>query len=316
MELSQSEEIWRRLATNEPLNDLGLPTKNGRVDLRGLIVPVAGEVGVRSTRLAEIRELAVNEVRGVRWSDLDLTGVCLDAVRLFDCRIENCLFERARCQDLRMWGTTVQDSIFRKVDLRKSALGGVDGRRRNCFRGVAFEQCDLRQTAYVSAQFEECRFDRCKLAKVDFQGSTFSDCTFTGDLSEVLFYRFAHDGQHLPPNEMRHVDLSKARLQLVEFRGLDMDTVVWPEDGDHVVARNYRQLLECMTAEASRHSEIAGKQLAAILRLKAKWAGPNQESGIFGIRDFETLGGDALLAEFRRTYELCTARAKNGKTGT
>ena len=65
----------------------------------------------------------------------------------------------------------------------------------------------------MSAEFHECTFSETRLSKVDFQGGTFADCSFDGELDEVLFHRHAFRGEAPPPNEMRNVDFSHAQLR-------------------------------------------------------------------------------------------------------
>jgi len=138
-------------------------------------------------------------------------------------------------------------------------LGGVEAGRRNVFAGVDFSRADLRQTAYKSAEFSKCRFVDTKLAKVDFQGSVFADCKFEGEMYEVAFHRSAFEGDGLPPNKMTRVDLSEAILRSVEFRELDMDTVIWPQGEEHLVLRPCKAALDRALGMLQARSDMPAK---------------------------------------------------------
>jgi len=240
------------------------------------------------------------EHRGVTWRGRDFSGQALPHQRLFDSLIEDCTFDGATLEDLRMWGTTIRRCSFKKTNLRNSALGGVDGTKRNVFEDVSFTETDLRGTVYVSPAFTRCTFVRCKLKKVDFQGSVFSDCRFEGNLDEVLFYRHAFRGEAFPPNEMRGVDFSAAKLSFVEFRNLDMTDVRWPTDADHLVLTDYRTNLERAIGELSGLDSPGAKSARTILAHMLKWAGPEQQTGLVSVRELRSVAGsditDRLLA--------------------
>ncbi len=62
-------EIWTRLREGGSLTALGLPEKDGRVDLSGLMIPDPSVRDVLHTSLADIAVLeGVNELNGVEWS--------------------------------------------------------------------------------------------------------------------------------------------------------------------------------------------------------------------------------------------------------
>ena len=199
-----------------------------------------------------------------------------------------------------MWGTTISDSSFKSADLGRSAMGGIDGGKRNHFRQVEFSNADLRQTAHKSADFTECSFSDTNLKKVDFQGSVFVDCVFEGDLNEVLFYRHAFRGEAFPPNEMKGVDFRRARFHFVEFRLLDMDDVKWPEDDHHVIVKDYQRVLDRLLDILNTRTDLVSRKMAAIFANKRKWAGPNQIEGVISKYDLLYIGGEEAVIEFLR----------------
>lgn len=280
-------EVWTRLSSGRSLEGLDLGRVDRRIDLRELVVP-----------RRDPDEIV--EIRGVHWKGLDLAKSQLESLRFHDCVIENCSFDNARCRDWRLWGSSVVETSFRGSDLREAALGGVAGERRNAFRRVDFSRADLRRTAYVSADFTDCLFAAAKLVKVDFGGSVFVDCTFVGKLEEVEFYRHAFRGEHFPPNEMRGVDFRHATLRFVEFRGLDMASVKWPEGDDHVVIENYVVTLDRAIAKLQGRDDLPSRRLSALLAVMRKWAGPNQRVGVVSKLDLIEAAGETAVAEVKK----------------
>ena len=198
-----------------------------------------------------------------------------------------------------MWGTSISNTSFRGADLRKAALGGVNG-RRNSFRCVDFTKADLRQTVYVSAEMVGCAFSQAKIAKVDFQGTVFVDCRFEGKLEEVQFHRYAFRGEAFPPNEMDGVDLRGAKLSHVEFRGLDMESVKWPEDEDQFLVKDHPATLDRLLPTWKSRSDLGSKRLAASFGVVRKWVGTNQRVGVISKGDLLEAGGEEAVADFLR----------------
>ena len=296
-----SKKVWDRLIAGKSLVDLDLPSTNGRVDLRGLsatqpkVVRESATAGVHVTTLGNLIEL-----RSIHWKGIDFSDGRFKSLRFFNSTIENCSFERAVCQDWRMWGTAISRSSFRSADLRRSALGGIDKCKRNSFHQIDFTYADLRQTAHSSADFVECVFRDANLTKVDFQGSVFVDCTFQGVLDQVLFYRQAFRGEQFPANQMRGVDFREAQFHFVEFRRLDMTDVRWPDDDQHILVNDYKRSLGRVLEGLDPCSSVASKKLAALLKSNLKWAGPNQLHGVISKRVLIEFGGQEALNDFIR----------------
>jgi uncharacterized protein YjbI with pentapeptide repeats len=301
MDPRQAAEVWERLIGGRSLERLGLRVKAGLVDLRGLVAPEPTAVRRYITASADVRELGeLIVIRGAHWKGIDFSGARLPSLRFFDSTIEYCSFEGAKCQDWRMWGTTILNTSFCSADLRKAALGGVENGKRNLFRAVDFTKADLRQTAYISCDMISCRFVETKLSKVDFQGTVFVNCTFEGALDSVLFYRQAFRGEAFPANEMRGVDLRRATLRHVEFRGLDMSEVQWPEGEDHLVVDDYSATLDRALHALKGRTDLASKKLGMVLGMKRKWAGPHQKRGVLSKPDLVEAGGAETVTELLR----------------
>jgi uncharacterized protein YjbI with pentapeptide repeats len=191
--------------------------------------------------------------------------------------------------DWRLWSTRISDTTFRSTDLRGSVLGAVQDGKRNGFRNVDFGTTDLRRTAYVSAEFNACTFAYTRLDKVDFQGSTFADCSFEGELREVMFYREGFRGGAYPPNEMVGVDFSRAELRWCAFRGLDLDDVRLPHNDDHIVLNDFPEMLDRLLLALRGREDLGSKTMVAVFADARKWAG---RRGVLNKKDLLEMAGE------------------------
>lgn len=254
---------------------------------------------MRNPKLSDYTAMRVEtaEYRNQRLEGVDFSGQPLPHLRFFDCTLTKCSFDHASCRDIRMWGTTLHDCTFREADIQDSALGPVHDGKCNRFKGVLFERTDMRGTAYQSAVFTNCRFDHAKLTKVNFQGSRFSQCIFRGELREVLFYDHGFRGEALEANRMENVDFSGAQLRWVQFRRLDLTTVVLPSDEDHIIIRNYPSFLDYALRELHGATSLADRVLCAVLQSDRKWLAPRRTVGVLNRLDFlESPHGDEIVS--------------------
>ncbi|MFI5456795.1 MAG: pentapeptide repeat-containing protein [Isosphaerales bacterium] len=304
MNAEQNSEIWNRLIQGMPLEGLGLGERHGRLDLKGLR---GLEPFVSNTIHTPVGDAAVlgglTKLRGAAWKSLDFSGSRLNDLKFFDSTISDCVFDKCRCRNWGLWGTKVSDTSFRSANLRESALGGVAPGTWNTFLRVDFTAADLRGTAYGSPEFVGCTFKDTRLAKVDFDGSRFTDCSFKGELKEVCFNRtsFMKGLEDFPPNEMLRVDLSHAQLRDVEFRELDLETVKFPADADHIVLENYPDTLDRLIEAFKGQTGLGSRGFAAYLACYRKWAGPRQKRGVLNKKDVLGMVGEEGL---RRTEEI------------
>jgi uncharacterized protein YjbI with pentapeptide repeats len=289
-------EAWERLISGRTLDGLPLGTKDGRTDLSGLNLPEPVATGEQTFGRYVVKEISPPAVfRHVKWESLDFTGSRLKSVRIFDSAIRNCLFDDCQMQDLRIWSSVIADSSLRGAKLRGAALGGVDNGKRNRFAGVDFSRADMRETAYMSASFERCNFRNTRLEKTNFQGTNFIDCQFEGEVRDVLFNRFAFQGEEFPPNEMVNVDFRKASLRFVDFRGLALDRVQFPKNNEHFVIRNCAVAFDNALLFLRRQEDPAAKKLVFFLENYRKWMVPNQAQGVINAKDlFEVAGEDGV----------------------
>jgi uncharacterized protein YjbI with pentapeptide repeats len=301
---SLKAEGWRRLVSGESLADLSLSIKEGRLDLSGLALAEPRVVERWQTTLADVARVEPNGIfREATLQNLDLTGSKLSSVHFTDCKISNCCFDRCDLQGLRIGATTIRDSSFRKASLRGVALGpasvtGPLAGRRNRFVGVDFSEADLRDTIYVAASFERCDFSNARLANIRFGTSTFAHCRFAGELRQVQFWRsdlfargFREDA--FPPNEMLDVDFSRARLRDVEFRGLTLDRVRFPEDAEHLIIRDFPSVLDRLISVLKQQGDETARLLIAFLSVYRKWTVPNAW-GVLNKQDIADAGPGAV----------------------
>src|SRR5260370_23178393 len=215
-----NSDIWDRLVRGKSLHDLGIAQREGRLDLRNLHVQEPRAARTQRKSVADITTLeGVTEIRGVNWRSLDFSSSQLPGLRLFGCNISDCVFDECRFHDLRAWGTSFSNVSFRSADLHGAVLGGVQDGRRNIFKNVNFTFTDLRKTVYVAAEFSGCKFKNARLDKVDFQSSTFENCSFEGELREVIFYGKGFKEDSFRRNQMNGLDFSHAKLGWTECLG-------------------------------------------------------------------------------------------------
>lgn len=197
-----STEIWDALIHGRPFGDAGVQRVAGRLDLRNLHVAEPYAVKTTRTPLADVTVLGgVTSIERANWKSIDFSSSQLPSVRFLDCKIRDCLFDRCRLSDLRVWRTVFANVSFRSADLRGAMLGGTreNDDRRVSYHDVDFTGADMRGTMYGAAEFVRCKFNHAKLDKVDFQSSAFTDCSFEGELREVMFYRTGFRGSGSRP---------------------------------------------------------------------------------------------------------------------
>jgi uncharacterized protein YjbI with pentapeptide repeats len=299
MDAQLMAEVWERLRGGGRLDGLGLARHEGRTDLRGLGAPQPTpfdsiRVGERDYALMRPRVT----VADVRVEAVDFSGADLDFVTFDGCDIADCKFEKTLCRCGTFNGTSVRNTTFESADLRDAALGTIASNgRRNAFLDVDFTRTDLRGTIYGTVDFARCKFDRCKLKRVCFDGAVFVDCVFSGPLSDVEFRRRSSAYMDAPGNEMKNVSFAGARLMDVRFAELDLDSVAWPRDADHLVVDNYREVLKRVLARLEGTSDTLSRVMTAVLESNLRWAGPNQRVGCVSRWDVDGDEGFARIKE-------------------
>jgi uncharacterized protein YjbI with pentapeptide repeats len=292
-------DVVTHLAEGRDLDDLGLASVDGRVDLRGL--PGSGtEVGGAD---------AIVTLRDTGPQGLDLSGARLGNWRLHDCEIRDCLLTGADCHDWRLWATTVSDADFTGASLRGAAVGTWEGGVGNSWIRVSFRDADLRVGVCWAARFEDCDFTGADLTGTRFEQCTLLGCRFGGELNDVLFDGRGVSGR--PPSPpMEAVDFTGATFGGVEFLGFDLAGVTLPDDPNLRLVHHYR----CTAEHAidllgdSAPERVLRADLESRLRLlRAGTAGG--DAAVINRRDYLRFGGEPLatLAEevFARAEAIC-----------
>jgi len=302
-----AEEVVARLLARRPLDDLGLGTHEGRVDLRGLPFPQPQRLRRFEKDGWFIEELSDRVCfKSTRLVGLDLSGAVMDTVRFWDTKVEDCRFDGARCQHLGLVRTEVTDCSFVGADFRQSALGAwADG--GNVFCRVTFDGADFRVGSCPAATFIDCDFSQARIEKVDFQSSSFVRCRFAGELREVMFYDYGFKTGKPDPNPMEDVDFADAVLRDVEFRRLSLDRVTFPKGPEHLVVRRYRCAVERAIAELVGDESREARLLKVSFEHRLKWAGPKQEIGVFSLVDYEHRGGQQFVDRATEILRRCEA---------
>jgi uncharacterized protein YjbI with pentapeptide repeats len=304
--------VLTRLGAGQPLGDLGLGEVDGRVDLRGMRVPLL--------RRAERREVAgffVEKVtgrvvlEGTRLAALDLSGAFLDGATMRDCVVEDCVFRGAHCRDLGIVRGQVRDCSFRDANLRESVLGAWTDGTGSEFRRVDFTRADLRESVRITAWLIDCDFSGARLDQVRFKCCGLIRCRFSGVLDETEFDGRVFADDVGVPNTAEDIDMSAAVLRLVSFRGFDLDAVKLPDEPSVRVIRNWTCVLDEALALVSGRSDETGRALRALIKNNQRGLAKSRYHplGLFNRDDYVRLGGEelAVLAEavFAQAEHVC-----------
>lgn len=245
--------------TAAPLPE-GIGTLDGRVDLRGLPTFPAGNV---------------RELRGVRWSGLDLTYADLSGLWFFDVVIEDCILDQASLKNSRLLGVVCNRTSLVGADLQQATVGGATADSWPTWTDVDFSKAKLGRRMWSGVTITRCTFTDTKMKGTEFYRCSISDTTFATDLSEVIF-----DGKRsglardlpFPEQEsvvMQRVDLSRSRLMFTGFRTCTMEGVSWPEDPKVRVILDPADVVEkaagWLEAQDGRGNSAAAKGLRRLM---------------------------------------------------
>ena len=238
----------------------GLEKHQGRTDLRGIpLTATPATIGDKD-----------NPAAGITWDSLDLTGSQLEQLRFFAGTITNCVFDTANLNGLRLWGTRVTDSTFRRTDLRNSALGtGEWHGLRNTWQHVTFDRANLREVSFIAATLNHCTFEKTTkgLQLIDCE---IFDCVFTGELGTL---GIAGRGHRFPvdPSSIS-ADFRQATLGEFYIEGYHTGNVSLPQQDDLVVVHDYPSAFRTAAAWLRRPDATEIEQRTAGIfdyRLKA-----------------------------------------------
>src|ERR1700722_8055719 len=115
-------ELWQQLIHGTPIDRSGHPKIDGRLDARNLQIAPPYATKTMATPRWNVTFLGgLTTIRGADWRSIDFSNSRLPNLRLFDCHIEDCVFDKSHMEDLRVWGTEFSGVTFRSADLRHAA---------------------------------------------------------------------------------------------------------------------------------------------------------------------------------------------------
>ena len=291
-----AQRVLTYLARGDKLKGLGFGEYEGRVDLRGLPGPRPTRTRLLVPGWSVSKLDGIITLRGTTLVSVDLSDAFLPSFSLFNCRLADCRFDRANCSDWRFWAVDVTDCSFGAADLGKAVLGPWYQGHGCRYSRTDFSAADLRGIVCPTATFVDCLFDEAKLVNIDFQSTSFVRCRFSGVLREVMFYSHGFRTGKDDPNPMEDVDFSHAVLRWVDFRGLNLDRVVFPMDENHVVTDKYPCVLRRALEEVEDNQQLEARRARAMLESRLKWVGPSQDMGVFSVLDMVESGGEEYRA--------------------
>jgi uncharacterized protein YjbI with pentapeptide repeats len=294
-------EVFTRLASDVSLSDLKLGEHEGRLDLRGFVLPQPAVVRERSIRLPGSGRRARLEtfdrqtrLAGVSLDNLDLSGALLKGLIVSDASIRNCRFDQADCTELTAIGSLFEDCFFRGADLTESMMNSR--KLSGIYRRADFAGARLIRSYAGSATFEDCDFGDATLKRAEFGGSQFVRCRFAGLLWDVIFWD--HDRvarvDAVVPNAFKDVDFSEADLQFVAFRGVMVDEIRFPSTIWTV--REYRCVAVAVLGQIASGESPRERILRGKLNDDLESLGP-RNTGVLNPRDFKFDAADLVWCE-------------------
>lgn len=284
-----ANEVLARLLAGRPLSELPLETVDGRVDLRGLVVPKpqASSPKTYTVKLPDGVEFTQTwvtldgliEFKGVELKDLDLRAANLPHLRFFHTRIDNCRFDKAGCQDWRLWASDIVDSSFDGADLTDLSVGAHYDGKPNRLERLNLRQASLSGTRtryWGVAEVTDCDFSFATIDDVNFFQASLVRCTFAGALRKVIFDgRVLKPEEKSSPNPMEDIDMTGVTVfEGVSFRGVHFDRIRLPENPDIVVVKSGEWLNRALSTIEDR-DDLPARIVSGWLENLIKFTLPN-----------------------------------------
>ncbi|ETK33132.1 hypothetical protein MPTA5024_26390 [Microbispora sp. ATCC PTA-5024] len=171
----------------------------------------------------------------VRCSGVDFSGLHFDEFSSFASEFDGCDFSETTFGTFSGGASGVGGTLFSGQTWPQSVY-------RNCvFRRTRFPQ----PVFLGNVRFEKCVFDRSRLRGMTWtQEAEFVGCTFLGRVREVNFWGLPVLHQWPPfekvplgrgRNEFTGNDFSRAEVEWVAFKHIDLDAQKWPGLPDHAL---------------------------------------------------------------------------------
>jgi fluoroquinolone resistance protein len=156
----------------------------------------------------------------------DFTNTDFNSAIFENINFIDCLFDKSILSGSKIFGeTSVEDCIFKDVNLSNSTIGSNKGLYQNC----TFIKCSFQGKEFNFTRFVHCVFDKYVLKKINFNASSFLDCAFIGPMSDVTFNGM-YDTNKSDFDTIDKVDFSKATLgDFVTFVECNFSTSIPPD---------------------------------------------------------------------------------------
>jgi hypothetical protein len=172
------------------------------------------EIGAQDYRGIPFRRKVIV---GAMITDVDFTAADLNHMRLENCFLRRCSFDRADLTELVTRATQFEDCSFKKADLRRAHIGyyGTD------FKRCKFDGARTERVGFLNAVFSDVEFIGQDWNHTDFRASGFWNCRFKGTLKDVAFR-----GDYLMPLERKIAGPpQRTGLHTVSFRDTELHWV-------------------------------------------------------------------------------------------
>jgi uncharacterized protein YjbI with pentapeptide repeats len=253
-------EIAGRLIAGSALDDLPLDRVDGRLDLRGLPMPIA--------------RIPYGTWRDVTVHDVDLSHAWLNNASFHAVTFSNCKLDRADCSHASWWGCHIERCSFVRANLNNAVLGGDDG--VTTWRDVSFVSADLRHAGGRHALFDSCRFDDARLTGARLT-SALRNCHFSGRLRTLRIEGSENDGgRPLEDTDLTEADLTEANFVRVDLRLARLP----PSGAGHIVVDDLVNRLENARRALSALGTPTATRAAISVDVALRDAAPGQRVGI------------------------------------
>ena len=293
-------------------------TDEGRLDLRGLVVPEPVELAdivvpsaVPGNTMTFTQTSGQMAVRGREWADVDLSYSWLPSLDVEESQWVNCRFDAAVLRDSRIWDTEVENCSFETVDFRNVAVGtSLHSARETWWRHVSFRKAVVTSDVYFSGwHAEDVSFEGARISSVQFAQVTLVRVVFDGKIRKVQLNNRVMEASPAP-GPLVDCDFSRCTFDDVEFENVHLTNVAFPSGT--VVVGNLMDVASVAAGFVADRSDDAARTAQKMLVSDASRPGSDPEgAAVFVRRDLDDGDSDS---PFARAYidPLVQAAARLG----